>query len=102
MRLGVFAIPVAVLALAAGAAQPAAPAGSPAADDVRLLMQRIREIHPDPFHFTPDPSFQAAADALAARAPGLSPDQLLVELMRFTSLLGERDGHSGILPLHFA
>lgn len=102
MRLGVLATLVAVLALAAGAVQPAAPAGSSGADDVRLLMQGIREIHPDPFHFTPEPTFQAAADALAARAPGLSPDQLLVELMRFTTLLGERDGHSGIFPLDSA
>jgi hypothetical protein len=88
-----------VLALAAGAAQPAAPARSSAADDVRLLMQQIREIHPNPFHATPEPTFQTAADALAARAPTLSPDQLLVELMRFATLLGERDGHSGIFPL---
>jgi hypothetical protein len=62
-------------------------------------MQRIREIHPDPFHATPEPVFQAAADDLAARAPSLSRDQLLVELMRFTNLLGERDGHSGIFTL---
>jgi hypothetical protein len=98
MRYGVL-VALAVLALAAGAAQPAAPAGSPAADDVRLLMESIRQIHPEPFHATPEPVFQAAADALAARAPSLSPDQLLVELMRFTTLLGERDGHSGIFPL---
>ena len=99
MRYGVLVTLAAVLALAAGAAQPAAPAGSPAADDVRLLMESIRQIHPDPFHATPEPVFRAAADALGARAPSLSPDQFLVELMRFTTLLGERDGHSGIFPL---
>jgi hypothetical protein len=87
------------LGFAGGAAQRADPSPTTAADDVRLLMQRIREIHPSPFHATPEPAFQAAADNLAARAPGLSPDQLLVELMRFTCLLGERDGHSGIFPL---
>jgi hypothetical protein len=65
-------------------------------------MQRIREIHPNPFHATPEAAFQKAADDLAARAPTLSPDQLLVELMRFTNLLGERDGHSGIFPLDSA
>ena len=62
-------------------------------------MERIRTAHPDPFHATPEPAFQAAADELAARADGLSEDQLLVELMRFSCLLGERDGHSGIFPL---
>jgi hypothetical protein len=65
-------------------------------------MEQIREIHPNPFHATPEPVFQAAADNLAARAPSLSPDQLLVELMRFTNLLGEHDGHSGIFPLDSA
>jgi hypothetical protein len=93
------AILAAALAVAAGAAQRANPAATTAADDVRTLMQRIREIHPSPFHATPEPAFQAAADNLAVRAPTLSPDQLLVELMRFTTLLGERDGHSGIFPL---
>jgi len=69
---------------------------------VRLEMERIRAVHPDPFHATPEPVFQAAADDLAARADGLSRDRLLVELMRFTNLLGERDGHSGIFPLDSA
>lgn len=93
------AILAATVAVAGGAAQRATPASASAADDVRTLMQRIREIHPNPFHATPEPAFQAAADSLAARAPNLTPDQLLVELMRFTTLLGERDGHSGIFPL---
>ncbi|MET0609265.1 MAG: S41 family peptidase, partial [Gaiellaceae bacterium] len=92
----------AALAVAAGAAQRANPAPTSAADDVRTLMQRIREIHPNPFHATPEAAFQKAADDLAARAPMLSLDQLLVELMRFTNLLGERDGHSGIFPLDSA
>ena len=85
--------------VAAGASGPALPASPTAADDVRLLMERIRTAHPDPFHATPEPAFQAAADELAARADGLTEDQLLVELMRFSCLLGERDGHSGIFPL---
>ncbi len=88
--------------VAAGASGPAHPASPTAADDVRLLMERIRTAHPDPFHATPEPAFQAAAEELAARADGLSPDQLLVELMRFSCLLGERDGHSGIFPLDSA
>ena len=85
--------------VAAGVSGQALPASPTAADDVRLLMERIRTAHPDPFHATPEPAFQTAADELAARANDLSPDQLLVELMRFSCLLGERDGHSGIFPL---
>jgi hypothetical protein len=96
------AILAAALVVAAGAAQRANPAPASAADDVRTLMQRIRELHPHPFHATPEPVFQAAADSLATRAPTLTQDQLLVELMRFTTLLGERDGHSGIFPLDSA
>jgi len=99
MRAGTLIILAAVLVGAGGAAERATPAASSAADDVRLLMAQIRQIHPNPFHATPEPAFQAAADDLAARAPSLSQDQLLVELMRFANLLGERDGHSGILPL---
>ena len=88
--------------VAAGVSGQALPASPTAADDVRLLMERIRTAHPDPFHATPEPAFQTAADELAARANDLSPDQLLVELMRFSCLLGERDGHSGIFPLDSA
>lgn len=102
MHRVLLAILAAAVVVAAGAAQRANPAPTTAADDVRVLMQRIREIHPSPFHATPEAAFQSAADDLAARAPALSPDQLLVELMRFTTLLGERDGHSGIFPLDSA
>jgi hypothetical protein len=99
MRRILLTILLGAVVVAAGASGPARPASPSAADDVHLLMQRIRAAHPDPFHATPEPAFQAAADQLAARADGLSPDQLLVELMRFSCLLGERDGHSGIFPL---
>jgi hypothetical protein len=99
MRFGALAIVAAALVVAGGSVQRAATATAGASDDVRYLMNEIRRIHPDPFHTTPEPQFQAAADTLAARADSLSPDELLVELMRFTNLLGERDGHSGIFTL---
>jgi len=99
MRRVLLTILAGAVVVAAGASGSAHPASPTAADDVRLLMERIRTAHPDPFHATPEPVFQAAADQLAARADGLTQDQLLVELMRFSCLLGERDGHSGIFPL---
>src|SRR5215210_7168687 len=102
MRWMSLAILAAALAVAGGAAQRATPAATAASDDVRTLMAQIRVIHPNPFHATPEPAFQAAADDLATRAESLSPDRLLVELMRFTNLLGERDGHSGTFPLDSA
>src|SRR5215831_5427962 len=100
MRRNVLVILAVTVAVAVGVSGRARPASSTAGDDVRLEMERIRAVHPDPFHATPEPVFQAAADDLAARADGLSRDQLLVELMRFTNLLGERDGHSGMFPLY--
>jgi Peptidase family S41 len=99
MRRGIAAVITVVVLGAAGAAQTAHPAASTASDDVRYLMSEIRRIHPNPFHATSEAAFQAAAEDLAQRAPGLSSDQMLVELMRFVALLGERDGHSGIFPL---
>lgn len=102
MRRSLLAIIAAAVAVAGGASGGARSASSTGADDVRLELQRIRTVHPDPFHATAEPAFEAAASELAARAPGLSRDQLLVELMRFTNLLGERDGHSGIFPLDSA
>src|SRR5580765_6802726 len=102
MRRSLLVILAAAVAVAGGASGAARPASSTAGDDVRLEMERIRAVHPDPFHATPEPVFQAAAGDLAARADGLSRDQLLVALMRFTNLLGERDGHSGIFPLDSA
>jgi len=102
MRRNLLVIFAAAVAVVGGASGAARPASSTAGDDVRLEMERIRAVHPDPFHATPEAVFQAAADDLAARADGLSRDRLLVELMRFTNLLGERDGHSGIFPLDSA
>ena len=68
MRSGLLAIVAAALVVAGGSVQRAAPASSSAATDVRFLMNEIKRIHPDPFHATPGPQFQAAADSLAARA----------------------------------
>ena len=103
MRLGLFAIVAAAVVVGGGArVERAAPASTSAGDDVHYLMSEIERIHPDAFHATPRAPFEAAADSLAARADSLTPNQLLVELMRFTTLLGERDGHSGIFPLDSA
>jgi hypothetical protein len=56
-------------------------------------------VHPQPYHSISRDAFHRAADDLAARAPGLSRDELIVETMRLVALLGEREGHSGVFPL---
>jgi hypothetical protein len=87
--------------LAAVACATAATAAGPGAErDVRALADAIRANHPDPYHSIPRAELDAAVDALAARAPTLHDDVVLVELMRILALLGERDGHAGIHPLH--
>jgi hypothetical protein len=78
--------------------QTAAPP-SAAARDVRLLVERIEAIHPNPWHAISAQEFKFAAEKLERRIDQLTPDEQLVELMRLTALLGERDGHSGIFPL---
>ena len=77
---------------AAGAAVPGA------ADDVRFLAAEIERLHPSPFHDVDAQQWRAAASSLAAQAGSLERDQLVVELMRLVALLGEREGHSGIVP----
>ena len=73
--------------------------GPTRAGDVELLLERIEAVHPDPYHAVSRADLHAAAAELAGRAGSLGEDEFLVELMRLTALLGERDGHSGIFPL---
>jgi len=82
---------VAAQARGAGAASPSG--------DVRLLGQAIEETPPAPFRSIPRARFRAEVDSLARRAPSLSRDQLLVELLRVLASLGPRNGHTGLFPL---
>ncbi len=59
----------------------------------------MQRAHVDLFHSLSRSQFVSARDRLVQRAPELEPDALLVELMRFAALAGERDGHTGIFPL---
>jgi hypothetical protein len=74
-------------------------AGPTRAGDLELLLEQIEAVHPDPYHAVSRADLHAAAAELAGRAGSLEEDEFLVELMRLTALLGERDGHSGIFPL---
>jgi len=93
------AVIVIVLAAAVVATGGATGARSDAGGDVRTLVAELERLHPQPYHAVSHEAFHRAADDLAARAPGLRRDQLLVETMRLIALLGEREGHSGIFPL---
>ena len=58
----------------------------------------MEEIHPDLFATVSKARFRAVVDDLAARANGLSENELLVGLMRLAALPGNRNGHGGIFP----
>lgn len=96
MRRALVAVVLAALGAAAVAAHGATPADRAA--DVRLLGAKLEEIHPEPYRAITKARFRAAIDAAARRAPGLDDDQLLVELMRVATLIGPRNGHTGLFP----
>ena len=93
---------VAVLFLAgcAGGSEAAAP--TPLQREITELVEQMARLHPDVDHEVPLADLRAEAANLAARAPAISRDELLVGLLRLTTL-GERDGHGGIFlhdPTH--
>jgi hypothetical protein len=92
-RVAVGAVAALVLATSAGAGGP-----GPAAD-VREAAALYRQSHPSPYHAVSRARYQAAVAALGRQAPRLTPNELLVGLMRLGALPGERDGHGGIYPL---
>ena len=98
-RLALLLAVVALAGCAGGSeAQPAAP--SPAERDVRALVARMLELHPGLASGTrARAALQARGEVLAARAGSLTRDQLVVEVMRLTTL-GERNGHTGVFVFH--
>src|SRR5262245_24773187 len=88
---------IAMVALVASAqARPSAL--STAAQDVRDLGDAIEQIHPAPFRSISRKRFEAEVSSLAARAPSISRDKLLVGLLRVIASLGPRNGHTGLFP----
>jgi hypothetical protein len=92
MRVAVVAV-VLLLAGCAGGSQAAAP--TPLQREITGLVDRMAQLHPDVDHEVPLAELRAEAAELAERAPEISRDELLVGLLRLTTL-GERDGHGGI------
>jgi hypothetical protein len=91
---------VSVLALALTACASAEPdVRAESAGDLELLVQRLEQLHPEPYHDVSRADFRAAVDELAGRLGGLDADERLVGLMRLGALLGPRDGHGGVYPL---
>jgi hypothetical protein len=93
---GRFAVVVLGAALLTSGSATGADPGT--AEDVRVLVAFIEEVHPNPYHEISRDAFHRAADDLVARLPSLDRDQSIVETMRLIAMLGTRDGHSGIFP----
>lgn len=85
----------------------ASPSLSP--DDARTLGWRMdldrlitarEDVHPDPWHGIPRQEYVDAVEAVAARVPELTDDELLVEITRLAAMptWAGRDGHGGIYP----
>lgn len=85
-----------LLAGCAGSSAPAKP--TPLQREITGLVEQMARLHPDVDHEVPLPELRAEAAELAARATELGRDELVVGLLRLTTL-GERDGHSGIFLL---
>jgi len=93
MTLRTIAAIIAPLAFAPGATG----AGSNAASDIRNLVEELEQRHPNPYHAISSAEFRGAAEDLATRAPGPTGSEQIVGVMHLMHLLGERDGHSGVV-----
>ena len=91
---------LALIALVAlvSSAQARPSAESSRAGDIRDLGDSIEQIHPAPFRSISRERFEAEVNDLAARAPRISRDELLVGVLRIIASLGPRNGHTGLFP----
>jgi hypothetical protein len=108
VKLCAAALSLVALAGCAASSTPEAAAPTPLQQELTGLVEQMARLHPDVDHEVPLPELRSEAASLAERAPRLSRDELLVGLLRLTTL-GERDGHGGIFlhdpahtrPFHF-
>jgi hypothetical protein len=102
------AIALAAIVVAGCSASSRAAAPTPLQHEITALVEQMARLHPDVDHQIPLADLRAEAARLAERAPTLPRDELVVGLLRLTTL-GERDGHGGIFlhdrahtkPFHF-
>ncbi len=68
--------------------------------DVDRLLTAREQIHPNPWHGMSRDTYVAASDAVKARIPTLTDDQVVVELVRLAAMPGwaGREGHTGMFP----
>lgn len=64
------------------------------AEDLGELATLIREKHMNAFHTMTEPAFDAAIDTLRTQIPELSPDRIVLEMLRIVAMIA--DGHSTV------
>src|SRR5687768_16337407 len=102
------AVALAAIVVAGCSASSKAAAPTPLQREIAGLVEQMARLHPDVDHQIPLADLRAEAAELAERAPTLPRDELVVGLLRLTTL-GERDWHGGIFlhdpahkkPFHF-
>lgn len=89
------------VAVSVSASADATPSALEAArGGIDRALERLEQIHPEPFHAIDRAAFVSELEALKERLPSLDPEQAAAELMRTWALLStERDGHQFALPL---
>ena len=78
----------------------ASPRASGLQADLDAMLDARDTIHPDGWHGMARADWVAAAEAVAARAGDLTPDERLAEVVRLAAMpsWNGRDGHTGIFP----
>ena len=75
-----------VLSSSAGAARSADPSPADWQKDLRILIDQLEAVHPDPWFHTPRAQVVAAADDLSAKLPGMTREESLAGLCRIVSM----------------
>ncbi len=94
MRLVIVAALLCAFAGPAGVSAQSAASPADLRDDLRVLAQAIRTVHPAPFHAIDAASFDREVADLDARIPSLTPERVLLEFQRIAASVG--DGHTAV------
>jgi tetratricopeptide (TPR) repeat protein len=65
-------------------------------EDLRVVVESLRETHPEPFLRTTEAEFSAHVADLAAAIPDLDDDQIVIRLAQLVASIG--DGHTALVP----
>jgi hypothetical protein len=67
-------------------------------EDLRFMVEKIKDLHPDPFFKIADSTFHEEVDALYENIPHLTRNETLVRLLRIPALIG--DWHTRLISPH--